>query len=247
VRLLKDILISLFNKKRKYKMVLTFKEMIDKDFINIERHTKSKIETIMLKYKLKMKGLLNHRTSYKENDNIIQTFTEQERISIIKERNDIIKSTYHNNIEITREMNIDELNELYNFYFEYIKNYYDKSNDILKNKDENYKCDCGSIVLYKNKERHENTDKHKGIDNLNPFKYDCECGSNQIIFSQRKTHEKSLKHIHFINGTEKPKPIREQKETVKDYNCECGLKVLKSNNWKHNNSKSHLLCITINT
>ena len=89
----------------------------------------------------------------------------------------------------------------------------------------------------KNKDRLQEKMKENYIKNKDKLqeKINCICGA-QISFQCKLIHEKSEKHLHFINKT---KPI-EKKATDKIL-CECGVLYSRSNKNVHLKSKKHLI------
>jgi hypothetical protein len=225
--------------------------MIDADYDMMNSYSISKAEKINNYYRQKLKGLLNkkHTTTDTQTGELKETFTNKERNAFIKEKEQNVKDGCYDKSQEEIKHKI-VLNDLYEYYYDYIKQKYNKSKDIIKSKSDDYECECGAVVKKINKLRHENTDKHKsfirGTITEKIEKFDCLCGSTQILYIQRKTHEKSAKHQNYINGV-----IPEKKEPNNHYDCECGLtNILRTNRWKHENSKSHinklnLLCIQI--
>jgi hypothetical protein len=231
-------------------MTKIFKNLIDYDYKNINSYSITRLKTLIKKYKKLNFGLSKHIYNYKDKDgNIIFVFTNEEYDAIIKERNNRYIDEYG---DVNDETGIKKmmLNDIYDEYYQYIQ---DKFNDAKyrleqKEKDNKNNCECGVEVIQKHMNRHLLSKQHFDFTNgikyvEKPKIYNCDCGSNDILFIQKKRHETSKKHIDWKNGIE---PI----EKSKYYECViCQVQQLKSNKWKHEQTKYHkdkiILCVEL--
>jgi hypothetical protein len=215
---------------------------VDNDFQNINLYSITRLKSFIEKYRYILNGLKKHEFAIQCNGKRKQLFTDEEYKLLTKERNN---RCIAENGELIKDKDvlISMLNTLYDEYYEYVKDKYKNAKKLLIEKEQNniFNCECGISVNNKNRVRHLITKKH--LDFINGIKpveipklYNCECGSNDILFIQKKRHETSKKHLDFVNGSA---PV----ENSKYYDCSiCLVNLLKANKWKHEKTKKHPDC-----
>jgi group I intron endonuclease len=78
------------------------------------------------------------------------------------------------------------------------KNYFDNNKDKMKVYNDNYyKDNKDKIIEHKKEYYNNNKDKRKVYCST---KYDCECGSTNINFCSKSVHNKTVKHIMYIDS-----------------------------------------------